>query len=50
MTITIDGDVTTLKAMDSCTIAPNEERLLENRTNHVAKMIVVMPYPGGKRP
>lgn len=50
MTITIDGEVTTLGAMDSCTIAPDEERLLENRSNHVAKMIVVMPYPGGSRP
>ncbi len=50
MTITIDGEVTTLAAMDSCTIAAGEERLLENRGNHVAKMMVVMPYPGGQRP
>jgi len=50
MTLTINGEVTTLSALDSCTIPPNEERLLENRSNHVAKMLVVMPYPGGKRP
>jgi len=47
MTLTINGEVTTLSALDSCTIPPNEERLLENRSNHV---VVVMPYPGGKRP
>lgn len=50
MTLTIDGVVTTLGPMDSCTIPPGEERLLENRSNHVAKMIVVMPYPEGSRP
>ncbi len=50
MTLTIDGEVTTLGPMDSCTIPPGEERLLENRSNHVAKMIVVMPYPEGSRP
>jgi quercetin dioxygenase-like cupin family protein len=50
MTLTINGEVTTLGAMDSCTIPADEERLLENRSNHVAKMMVVMPYPGGKRP
>lgn len=50
MTLTVDGNVTTLGPMDSCTIPPDEERLLENRSNHVAKMLVVIPYPGGKRP
>ena len=50
MTITINDEVTTLAAMDSCTIAAGEERLLENRGKHVAKMIVVIPYPEGKRP
>jgi len=50
MTLTIDGEVTTLGPMDSCTIPPGEERLLENRSNHVAKMMVVLPYPGGQRP
>lgn len=50
LTLTVDGEVTLLGPMDSCTILPDEERLLENRTNHVAKMLVVIPYPGGKRP
>lgn len=50
MSITINDETTTLGPMDSCTIAPDEVRLLENRGNHVAKMMVVMPYPGGKRP
>lgn len=50
MTITINGEVTTLGPLDSCTIAAGEERLLENCSNHVAKMMVVMPYPGGARP
>jgi len=45
MTITIDGTDTVLQAMDSCTIAPDEVRKIENRSNHVCKMLVVMPYP-----
>jgi len=45
MTVTIDGVDTTLNAMDSCTIAANEVRKIENRTNAVCKMLVVMPYP-----
>lgn len=50
MTIETDGDTTVLGPMDSCTIAPDEVRRLENRSNHVCKMLVVIPYPGGKRP
>jgi hypothetical protein len=38
-----------LKAMDSCTIAPGEMREIVNRSNHVAKMIVAMPYPEGTK-
>lgn len=45
MTLEIDGEVTVLQAMDSCTIPAGEVRLLENRSNHVAKMLVVIPYP-----
>ena len=41
----VDGEVTVLQAMDSCTIPAGEVRLLENRSNHVAKMLVVIPYP-----
>ncbi len=50
MTITVDGKDTVLGAFDSCTIPPNEERKIENRSNHVCKMLVVIPYPNGKRP
>lgn len=50
MTVTVDGVDTTLGKMDSCTIPPGEVRLLENRSNNVAKMLVVIPYPEGGRP
>ena len=46
--VTGDGD-TTLKALDSCWLAPNEARAIENRTKRPASMLVVMPYPGGPR-
>ncbi|KIC41369.1 cupin [Ruegeria sp. ANG-S4] len=45
MTVIIDGTETTLSSMDSCTIAPDEVRLIENRSNHICKMLVVIPYP-----
>jgi quercetin dioxygenase-like cupin family protein len=47
MTVIIDGVETSLVAMDSCTIAPNEVREIINRSNHVCKMLVVIPYPPG---
>jgi len=50
MTVTIDGTDTVLGAMDSCTIPAGTERKIENRSNHVCKMLVIMPYPGGARP
>jgi quercetin dioxygenase-like cupin family protein len=50
MTVIIDGQETVLKAMDSCTIAPNEVREIVNRSNHVCKMLVVIPYPPGAKP
>ena len=50
MTVTIDGQDTVLGPMDTCTIWPDEVRKIENRSNHVCKMLVVIPYPGGKRP
>lgn len=46
--ITDDGE-TTLGPLDSCRLAPNEARAVENRTNRPATMLVVMPYPGGAR-
>jgi len=45
MTVTIDGKDTVLGAMDSCTIGADEVRKIENRSNDVCKMLVVMPYP-----
>lgn len=50
MTIDVDGTETVLGAMDSCTIPAGEVRRIENKTNHICKMLVVIPYPGGKRP
>jgi mannose-6-phosphate isomerase-like protein (cupin superfamily) len=45
-TITVETDDGTveLSALDSCYLAPGERRSLENRTNHPASMLVVMPY------
>ncbi|WP_299550488.1 cupin domain-containing protein [uncultured Tateyamaria sp.] len=50
MTVTIDGTDTVLRAMDSCTIPPGEVRKIANHSNHVCKMLVVIPYPDGVRP
>ena len=50
MTVTIDGVDTVLGPMDSATIPPGEVRKIENRTNHICKMLVVIPYPEGGRP
>lgn len=47
MTVTVDGADTVLGRYDSCTISPGEVRVLENRTNHVTTMLVVIPYPPG---
>ena len=45
ITVEIDGKSHVLKAMDSCCIAPGVVRLLTNKTNEVASMLVVMPPP-----
>lgn len=45
MTVIIDGEETILRKYDSCTIAPNEVRKIENRSNLVCTMLVVIPYP-----
>ncbi len=50
MTVDIDGSETVLGPMDSCTIPPDEVRRIENKTNHLCKMLVVIPYPNGQRP
>jgi quercetin dioxygenase-like cupin family protein len=40
-----------LKPLDSLHIAPGEKRSIINRTNDIASMLVIMPYPEGtKRP
>ena len=50
MTVEVDGSQTVLGPMDSCTIPPGEVRHIENKTNHICKMLVVITYPNGKRP
>ena len=50
MTVFIDGAETVLGPMDSATIAPDEVREIINRSNHVCKMLVVIPYPPGMKP
>lgn len=45
MTVIIGGQETLLGPMDSCTIAAGELREIVNRSNHVCKMLVVIPYP-----
>ena len=45
LTVMANGQEVVLKAMDSIVIQPNEVREIINRSNHVTKMIVVIPYP-----
>ena len=45
MTVIVNGEETVLGHYDSCTIAANEVRTIENRRNDVCKMLVVIPYP-----
>lgn len=45
MTVTVDDKDTVLGLYDSCTIPAGEVRVIENRSNHVCKMLVVIPYP-----
>lgn len=49
LTVTVNDEDTVLLPLDSCTIAPGEVRKIENRSNHTVKMLVVIPYPDGKR-
>ena len=49
MTITVDGVDTVLGKYDSCTIPPGEVRVIENRTNGIVTMLVVIPYPAGAK-
>ena len=50
MTVVVDGQETVLKKFDSCTIAANEVRTIENRTNFICTLMVVIPYPPGVKP
>lgn len=45
MTVESGGTATVLQKYDSCTIAPGEVRTIENRSNHICTMLVVIPYP-----
>ena len=49
VTVVTDDDEATLGPLDSCHIPAGEARTVVNRTNDVATMIVVMPYPDGPR-
>lgn len=40
-----DGTTTVLSHLDSCHIPAGEARAVYNRTNEVATMLVIMPYP-----
>lgn len=45
MTVEVDDVETVLGQYDSCTIPPGEIRTIKNKTNHICKMMVVIPYP-----
>ena len=45
MTVIVAGQESVLGPMDSVTIAPGEVREIINRSLHVCKMLVVIPYP-----
>ena len=44
-----DHDEVVLRQYDSCCIPPGEVRTVENRSNELASMLVVMPYPEDQR-
>ena len=48
MTVITDEGAQELGPLDSCHLAPDERRSIENRTNRPASMLVVMPYPEGR--
>lgn len=48
VTVTTDSSEVVLGLHDSCCIPAGEVRTVENRTNQIASMLVVMPYPEGK--
>ncbi len=48
LTVKVGDEEVVLGPMDSCCIPGNEMREVRNHGNHVASMLVVMPYPQGK--
>jgi quercetin dioxygenase-like cupin family protein len=49
VTVVTDAGEIELRALDSCHLAADERRSIENRTNRTAYMLVTMPYPEGAR-
>lgn len=47
LTVTAGGESVNLKPLDSCRLVPGEHRTVENRTNRMASMLVLVPKPGG---
>jgi quercetin dioxygenase-like cupin family protein len=45
VTVVTESGTATLGPLDSCRLAPNEARAIDNRSNRPATMLVVMPYP-----
>jgi mannose-6-phosphate isomerase-like protein (cupin superfamily) len=45
ITVVTDDGEAVLGPYDSCYLAPDEARSIENRTSGTTSMIVVMPYP-----
>ena len=45
LTIITDQDEDIIRPMDSVYLKPNEGRSIINRTNKIATILVVMPYP-----
>ena len=45
LTVITDDGEDNLRPMYSCYLAPNEGRSIINRTNKIATILVIMPYP-----
>ena len=45
LTVITDDGEENLRPMDSCYLTPNEGRSIINRTNKIATILVIMPYP-----
>jgi len=49
VTVRAEGQEVVLKAMDSITLGPNVVREVKNLSNEMAKMLVILPYPGTQK-